>query len=143
MLLVIALLVVGLTKAVEDGVYPMHSVTIELPKAHLTQTFSLNLEAVNINQAALGKAVGQHVSFDYTSELVPNLVEIELNRKPLLNDNTADDLNKVTGTLSSAESVTASDLPGLVTVCRKATQLSVLCRAYNDSCQRQRSDSLL
>ena len=54
----------GLIKAVEDGVYPIHSVTIELPKAHLTQTFSLNVEAADINQAALGKAVGQHVSFD-------------------------------------------------------------------------------
>ena len=54
--------------------------------------------------------------FNYTSELVPNLIEIELNAKPLLNDNTVDGLNKVTGTLSGAESVTASDLLGLVTV---------------------------
>jgi len=56
------------------------------------------------------------VSFDYTSELVPNLIEIELNGKPLLNDNTVDGLKKVTGTLSGAETVTTSDLPGLVTV---------------------------
>jgi len=106
----------GLIKAVEDGAYPMYSVTIELPKAHLTQTFSLNVEATNIDQTALDKAVGQYVSFDYTSELVPNLIEIELNGKPLLNDNTVDGLKKVTGTLSGAETVTTSDLPGLVTV---------------------------
>lgn len=106
----------GLIKAVEGGVYPIHSVTIELSIAHLTQTFSLNVEAADIHQAALGKAVGQHMPFNYTSELVPNLIEIELDGKPLLNDNTVDGLNKITGTLSGAESVTASDLLGLVTV---------------------------
>ena len=90
----------GLIKAVEDGAYPMYSVSIELPKVYLTQTFSLNVEATNIDQTVLDKTVGQYVSFDYTSELVPNLIEVELNGKPLLNDSTFDGLKKVTGTLS-------------------------------------------
>jgi hypothetical protein len=97
----------------------MYSVTMDFPKAHTTQTFSLNVESAHIDQAALNKAIGKYVPFDYTSKLVNNLIEIKLNGKPLLKASIEPSLKKFTGTLSGAQSVTESDLPGLVTVTDK------------------------
>ncbi len=111
---------IGLVTAVEDGAYPMYSVTLEFPKAKTRQSFSLNVEQANIDVAALNKAVGQYVSFDYTSQLEPNLIELKLNGKALLDGNANASLKQVTGVLSGASSITQSDLPGLVTVTDKA-----------------------
>lgn len=110
----------GLVIAVEDGPYPMYSITMEFAKAQTRQSFSLNVEHVNIDVAALNKAVGQHVSFDYTSELDFNLIELKLNGKPLLNGSINASLKQVTGILSGAASITGSDLPGQVTITDKA-----------------------
>lgn len=107
---------IGLITAVEDGAYPMFSVTVEFPKANLTQSFSLNVESASVDPSALYKVIGQYIPFDYTSKLLPNLVEIELNGKHLLGTEADASLKKVTGVLSGAESITASDLPGQVTV---------------------------
>lgn len=110
----------GLITAVEDGAYPMYSVTMEFPKAHFTQTFSLNVETPSVDTSALEKAVGQYVTFNYTSALENDLLEMELNGKPILDGWKEASLKKVTGILSGADKVTESDLPGLVTVTDQA-----------------------
>lgn len=110
----------GLITAVEDGAYPMYSVTMEFPKAHLTQTFSLNVESPSVDTSALEKAVGQYVTFNYTSTLENDLLKMELNGKPILDGWKDASLKKVTGILSGADKITESDLPSLVTVTDQA-----------------------
>lgn len=110
----------GLITALEDGAYPMYSVTMEFPKAHLTQSFSLNVESPSVDTSALEKAVGQYVTFKYTSTLENDLLEMELNGKPILDGWKDASLKKVTGILSGADKVTESDLPSSVTVTNQA-----------------------
>ena len=43
----------GLIASVEDGPYPMYSVTIEFPERRMRQSFSLNIEAVDMDRDAL------------------------------------------------------------------------------------------
>jgi len=107
---------IGLIKSIEDGPYPMFSVTVEFPKRQFTETFSLNIESMAIDQNDLYATLDQYVTFDYTSELVPRLYEMTFNDKSLLDGGIDPTLKKITGILSGAASITKSDLPGLVTV---------------------------
>ncbi len=107
---------VGLIKTVEDGIYPMFVVTMAFPKRGFEETFDLNVESVAIDAGALSNAVGKYATFDYTSELKPQLVEMRLDEKPLLGAEISPSLKTVTGILSGAEAVTESDLPGKVTI---------------------------
>lgn len=106
----------GLLKSVEDSGYPFFTLTIEFPERHLTEYFTLNLEAVkSVNAETLSKLVGKYVSFEYTSETTNALLDLKLNGKSLLNaDELAEqtDLKTITGILSNAAEETAGDLPG-------------------------------
>lgn len=106
----------GLLKNVEDSGYPFSTLTIEFPERHLTEYFTLNLEAVkSINAETLSKLVGKYVSFEYTSDLTNALLDLTLNGKSLLNAEKSEELagaKTITGMLSNAAEETAGDLPG-------------------------------
>ncbi len=110
---------IGLLKAVEDAGYPFATLTIEFPERKFTETFTLNLEEVKtINMGVLNKSIGRYVSFEYTSDLINALLDIQKDGKSLLGDQAdlPEDVKKASGTLSGADKETAGDLPGTITI---------------------------
>lgn len=107
----------GLVKTIEDGAYPMYSVTIEFPKRGFEETFNLNIENTFIEVPYLLHSKGKYVSFNYTSILENSLFELEYNGKTLLSDMAVEPRwAKITGTLSGAQAETMSDLPDIISV---------------------------
>ncbi len=109
----------GRIVSVEDGAYPMYSVTMEFPERRFMVSFSLNVEAVTVDQTTLNKAIGKYATIYYTSELVPSLFDMTLDGRSVLDSPTKDSdqtLEKMTGVLSGAEETTQGDLPGMLTV---------------------------
>ncbi|MBK7221183.1 MAG: hypothetical protein IPH94_07580 [Saprospiraceae bacterium] len=107
----------GLLKSIEDSGYPFFTLYIEFPERGFSEYFSVNLEELqNIDSQDLTNAVGKYVSFEYHSDLINSLIEIEyLDKGILLQDNTVfqnDDLKRITGVLSNAAEETTGDLPG-------------------------------
>jgi len=106
----------GKVVSIEDGAYPMFSVSIEFPKREMQVLFSLNVEAADIDQTALNDMVGKFVSVHYTSELETDLADMYLDGVSLFNnkDGVQEHWKKVTGILDGADAPTMSDLPGRV-----------------------------
>ncbi len=106
----------GKVVSVEDGAYPMFSVSIEFPKRDMQVSFSLNVEAVAIDPSDLTKMVGEYVSINYTSELETDLADMLLDGVSLVGntDGIQEHWVEITGVLDGADAPTMSDLPGMV-----------------------------
>ncbi len=107
----------GLLKNVEDSGYPFFTLFIEFPERQFSEYFTLNLEELqDISPQELTNAIGKYVSFEYNSDLINALIEIEYQDKGIiLHDDTVfqnDDLKRITGVLSNAAEETIGDLPG-------------------------------
>lgn len=104
----------GLLTDVEDGAYPFASITVEFPKSDTRASFTLNVEKVAVDMGALAAQIGNMVFIDYTSDVIKDIVEIEL-ESGFLNgtDNPADlrPYESVNGIMRDAQ-VTMGDLPG-------------------------------
>ena len=64
----------GLIQAVEDGAYPIYTVTVEFPERKMIQTFNLNAEELEPRIEQWGSLVGKYASIKYTSTLDPHLI---------------------------------------------------------------------
>lgn len=112
----------GLISNIEDGVYPMYTVTIEFPRREFQMDFNLNMEYANIKPKSIDQLIGKYASFYYTSELENNLMDMHFQGQSLMGDyapEMTDNWKKVNGILSGAEKPTISDLPGTISVSNK------------------------
>lgn len=111
----------GLLKSAEDSGYPFFTLYIEFPERGFAEYFTVNIENMeNMNAEDLTNAVGKYISFEYNSDIVNALIEIEYNDKGIiLQDDTVfqnDDLKRITGVLSNAAEETQGDLPAEIFV---------------------------
>lgn len=109
----------GIISKVEDGVYPMFLVTVEFPERQTKATFNLNVGTTGIDELKLSSLTGKYATIYYTVDMKNNLTEMLFNKTSLMYDDALKirpDFKVITGKLSGAETVTESDLPGVVTV---------------------------
>ncbi len=112
----------GLITQIEDGIYPMYIVTMELPERKITRDFNLNIEAISQNAEDIPQLVGNYATIHYTSIFESNLLDLQLNGKSVLGRQVAlndSSFKKVTGTLKGATALTPGDLPGNISVINK------------------------
>lgn len=115
----------GLIQAVEDGAYPMYTVTVEFPERKMIQTFNLNAEELEPRIEQWGSFVGKYASIKYTSTLDPYLLQIKKGEKMILGSTEIDPKWKlITGTLSGAAEITSSDLPSTIRVSNEEENVS-------------------
>jgi len=115
----------GLIQAVEDGAYPMYTVTVEFPERKMIQTFNLNAEELEPRIEQWGSLVGKYASIKYTSTLDPHLIQITKDEKMILGSTKIDPKwNLITGTLSGAVEITSSDLPSTIRVSNEKGNVS-------------------
>ncbi|MGJ8561264.1 MAG: hypothetical protein ACSHX3_13595 [Litorimonas sp.] len=104
----------GILSSIEDGPYPIYSITLEFPKREMQASFTLNVEAVAVDTNALYTRLNETISINYTSDLVLNIVEMELESGFLYDTENREDLRdyKSASGLMQEASVTMGDLPG-------------------------------
>ncbi|GHA95019.1 hypothetical protein GCM10009069_17520 [Algimonas arctica] len=104
----------GILTAVEDGPYPFYSITLEFPKREMRASFTLNVEAVAVDTNALYTHLNETISVNYTSDLVLNIVEVELESGFLYGTENREELRdyKSASGIMQEASVTMGDLPG-------------------------------
>lgn len=110
----------GLLKSAEDSGYPFYTVEIEFPERKFSEVFTINLEEIpDVDPGILAGWVGKYVSFEYTSEVINALLDVRQNGKSLLGVKPSElpkGLQKISGTLSGATTVTEGDLPSLIRI---------------------------
>lgn len=103
---------------IEDGVYPMYSVTVNFVERKFKQSFNINITEINISAEELYKLKNKYIRFNYTSELENLAEDIQLNSKSVLG-NYAPAIDKtwkkVTGILNGAD-YESGDLPSNISV---------------------------
>ncbi len=104
----------GILVSVEDGAYPFYALTIEFPKNQARLSFTLNAEEVQVDIAALTDSTGEYISFDYTSDLEPMVMELELESGFVMDTENRHDLRayKTARGLMGGAVLTMGDLPG-------------------------------
>jgi hypothetical protein len=107
----------GIIQAVEDGVYPMYTITVEFPERKMIQTFNLNAEELQPRIGPLISLVGKYATIKYTSTLEPSLLDLRTKDKVIVGSGKIDpSWKRISGKLTGAEEITNSDLPGVVQV---------------------------
>jgi hypothetical protein len=115
----------GLIQSVEEGAYPMYTITVNFPKQKMIQTFNLNAEELEPRIDQLGSFVGKYASIKYISTLDPYLIQIIKGKNMILGSTKIDPKWKlVTGKLFGASEITSSDLPGTIRVSNEAENIS-------------------
>jgi len=108
----------GLVESVEDGPYPMFTITFEFPERQMRQTFNLNIEAVNMDCDALNILEGNYATFYYVSELENNLEDLLVGGSSVFEEwapEYDESWHRIEGVLEGAESL-SGDLPGTFNV---------------------------
>ena len=108
----------GIIESIEDGAYPMFSITVNFVEREMKQSFSLSIEAISLTDSDLNKLKGKYATIYYTSDLENNLSDLYYNEKSLSGEYAPEmdsSWKKITGTLSGATSL-SGDLPGKITV---------------------------
>ncbi len=110
---------IGRVVDIEDGAYPMFSVTIDFTRIKLQYSFGFNVEESPLDVEGLYALKDKDVKVYYTSELENLIVDIVYECESLLGEDAPDQLEEgtkeVTGILSGAESL-SGDLPSEITV---------------------------
>jgi hypothetical protein len=110
----------GLLIKVEDSGYPFFNLTIEFPERDFSENFVLNIEAVeNISINQLNSYIGKYVKFNYTSEILYDLLDIYHNGTSVFGAEVAPEgegVKSIEGILYGADQTTNGDLPGEVSV---------------------------
>lgn len=108
---------VGFFKSVEDGAYPMFSVTIELSNPKTIKSYNLNIENTSLEPQDLDKLVGTFAPFIFTSNSELVLMEIDHQGRKLFGDMPIENSwGSINGTLRNAGAVTQSDLPSKINI---------------------------
>ena len=108
----------GTIEKIEEGAYPLYTVTINFFRSKHTIDFKLNIEDVTIDSNALLNSKGKNAKVYYTSEFVNDLSDIYFNGKSLSGEYAPEideEWKKMTGTLSGAENL-SGDLPSKIYV---------------------------
>lgn len=105
---------IGILSSVEDGAYPIYSITLEFPEREMWASFTVNVEAVAVDTNALYEHVNETISVDYTSDIDLSIIEMELESGFLNGTENREDLRdyKSASGLMQDASVTMGDLPG-------------------------------
>jgi hypothetical protein len=110
----------GMITAIEDSGYPYYYVEIEFPERQFKETFLLDIsELESIDPQILMSWLGKYVSFTYTSTLVNDLLDIQVNDVSILgNEGMAfpEGVMMISGTLSGAYEVTPGDRPVKISI---------------------------
>jgi hypothetical protein len=104
---------------VHDAGYPMFAVTAAIPDQAAPLELLLNAEEADLSGATPEAFVGKTVTLSYTNKPEHNLTDVRIGGTSLLQGGPAQVDPKwsvVTGVLSGAEAVTASDLPGRIEI---------------------------
>lgn len=105
---------IGILSRVEDGPYPIYSITLEFPKREMQASFTMNVEAISVDTNALYEHLNETISVNYTSDMTLNIIEIEMESGFLKGTENRDELRdykSASGIMQDA-SVTMGDLPG-------------------------------
>lgn len=108
----------GKIETIEDGGYPMFSITVDFVERQMKQSFGLNIEAISLTDSDLNKLKGKYATIYYTSDLENDISDLYYNGKSLSGEYAPEmdsSWKKITGTLSGATSL-SGDLPGKITV---------------------------
>jgi hypothetical protein len=117
----------GILKHIEDGAYPMFTLTIEFPEREMEVIFSFNQEYANFSGSSIYDFLEKYVSIYYTSDEENNLYDLIYNGNSVLGDDGFQDeaLKTINGALSGAEEETYADLPSTIQITsRDGTKLS-------------------
>jgi hypothetical protein len=104
----------GILSSIEDGAYPFYAANMEFPKREMVIAFTLNIEDLQIEPAALMALEGQYVSIDYVSKLDKMVVEMELESGFLMGSENREQLRdyKIERGIMGGAEITMGDLPG-------------------------------
>lgn len=104
----------GIIKNIEDGQYPMFTITVEFPERQSKADFNLNIEAISQTVEDLFSLKGKYATLYYTDDSENMLMDIHFNKKTLYGEYAPeldDSYKSITGVLSGAEKETPGDLP--------------------------------
>ncbi len=110
---------IGRVVAIEDGAYPMYSITIDFSRAQMQRSMGFNIEESELDAQGLMALKGKEVEIYYTSELEHTMVDMVVDCESILGESAPDQLEDGTkelfGILSGAESL-SGDLPTEITI---------------------------
>ena len=109
----------GLVTAIEDGPYPFFSVTMAFPERKASASFTVNIEDIAQDSAQLNALHGRYATIYYIPKMEHMLMDLQYNGASVQEDGAPDPaqaLERMTGVLSGADSVTAGDLPDVVSI---------------------------
>lgn len=111
---------IGMITSIEDSGYPYYNLEIEFPERQLKETFLLDLSQLDsIDPQILMSWLGQYVTFTYTSTLVNDLLDLQVNEVSILGNEGMEfpeGVKMISGTLSGAYEVTAGDRPVKISI---------------------------
>lgn len=109
----------GLITNIEDGAYPIFTITVEFPERNMQHDFYLNIEEISLGMDSLYKLIDKYATIFYIIDEENNLYDLKLEDKSLFGEYAPEEdysSDKITGILSGAETETTSDLPGKIFV---------------------------
>lgn len=109
----------GLITEIEDGPYPFFSVTMAFPERNASASFTVNIEDIAQDSVQLNALRGRYASIYYIPKMEHMLMDLQYNGASVQEDGAPDPaqaLERMTGVLSGADSVTAGDLPDVVSI---------------------------
>jgi hypothetical protein len=108
----------GLITDIEDGAYPMFSITVEFPEREMSLSFGFNIEDSPMTMEDLNGLSGKYATIYYLSEEDAYVYDIVRECESLLGEyaeELGDESEEITGILSGATAV-SGDLPDKITI---------------------------
>ncbi len=104
---------------IEDNGYPMFSVTVSFPERNFEASFSLNIEAIDLQIDQLHPMLENYATLFYVSESRNDLFELQYEGQSLFGEYALQidpEWKQMAGILSGADAATAGDLPDEILV---------------------------
>ena len=104
---------------IEDGPYPMFSVTMAFQDQEVKRTFNLNIEDISLDINGLNNLEGKNVNIKYLTETKVDVIDIHINGSSIHGENARNVLDSnyrtFTGILTEADEA-SGDLPSDISV---------------------------